>query len=246
VHRKQEAANLKLLISPKDAQEALEAVQGGADIVDVKNPNEGALGASFPWTITEIKRVLPKNVELSCTLGDIPNLPGTASLAARGAASLGVNYVKASLYNIKKKEEAIQMMKAIKRAVYDRNPEVKIVVAGFGDANRIGSLEPMAVPNIASAADCDVAMIDTAIKDGKTLLDFLNLQQIERFVDEGHKNGLKIAVAGSLGKIDLLTVCSQKVDIIGVRGAACTNGDRANGRISKEKVQKLKQLIPKT
>jgi uncharacterized protein (UPF0264 family) len=32
-------------------------------------------------------------------------------------------------------------------------------------------------------------------------------------------------------------------DIAGVRGAVCTNGDRMNGSISKEKVQKLVSLL---
>ena len=38
---------MKVLISPKDEFEATEAVNGGADIIDVKNPIEGSLGANF-------------------------------------------------------------------------------------------------------------------------------------------------------------------------------------------------------
>jgi len=38
---------LLLLISPINTEEALEAIEGGADIVDVKNPKEGSLGASL-------------------------------------------------------------------------------------------------------------------------------------------------------------------------------------------------------
>jgi uncharacterized protein (UPF0264 family) len=77
---------LKLLISPSDEKEALEAIAGGADIVDVKNPREGALGASFPWTIRRIKEIAPEGIEVSCTVGDLPNLPGSVSLAVLGAA----------------------------------------------------------------------------------------------------------------------------------------------------------------
>ena len=35
----------KLLISVTSAEEALLALEGGADIIDMKNPLEGALGA---------------------------------------------------------------------------------------------------------------------------------------------------------------------------------------------------------
>ena len=36
-----------LLISPINREEALESIEGGSDIVDVKNPKEGSLGANF-------------------------------------------------------------------------------------------------------------------------------------------------------------------------------------------------------
>ncbi len=78
---------MKLLVSPVDEEEALEAVAGGADIVDVKNPAEGALGAGFPWVIRRIRDIVPQRLEVSCTLGDLTNLPGSAALAAFGAAS---------------------------------------------------------------------------------------------------------------------------------------------------------------
>ena len=71
--------NLKLLISPMNENEAPEAIAGGADIIDVKNPQEGALGANYPWIIERIREITPKNLEVSCTLGEVPNLPGSIS-----------------------------------------------------------------------------------------------------------------------------------------------------------------------
>ncbi len=80
---------MKLLISPMNEKEASEAIAGGADIIDVKNPQEGPLGANFPWVIKRIREITPKNIQVSCTIGEVPNLPGSISLAALGAASLG-------------------------------------------------------------------------------------------------------------------------------------------------------------
>ena len=74
-----------LLISPINTEEALEAIEGGADIVDVKNPKEGSLGASFPWIIKGVREMTPKDMLVSATLGDVPYKPGTVSLAAMGA-----------------------------------------------------------------------------------------------------------------------------------------------------------------
>lgn len=39
---------MRLLVSPMNMEEAQAALAGGADILDVKNPKEGSLGANFP------------------------------------------------------------------------------------------------------------------------------------------------------------------------------------------------------
>jgi (5-formylfuran-3-yl)methyl phosphate synthase len=215
---------------------------GKADIIDVKNPKEGPLGASFPWVIREIKSVLPESIELSCTLGDIPSFPGTTSLAAYGAASLGANYVKASLYAMKNDKEAICTMKSVVNAM-QFYPSVKVVVAGFADAFKVGSIDPLLIPKIANAANCDIAMLDTAVKDGSCLFDYLEPERIRSFIDESHQFGLQAALAGSLKKEDLANIGRMNVDIVGVRGAVCTNGDRVNGRIAKENILEIIDLL---
>ncbi len=234
---------LKLLISPIDAQEAQEVVLGGADIVDVKNPKEGPLGAGFPWVIRQIQKVTPQSVELSCTIGDVPNLPGTAALAALGAASLGVKYVKVGLLELKTQKDTVYLMQNVAKAVKGYDSKVKVVVAGYADAQRVGSVNPMLIPQIAMEADCDFAMLDTAVKDGKSLFDFLTVEQLQKFVDSAHEYGLGAALAGSLRKQDLPVIYGLGTDIAGVRGAACTNSNRITGRITKEKVRELVEIV---
>jgi uncharacterized protein (UPF0264 family) len=234
---------LKLLISTVNEKETNEAVAGGADIIDVKNPMEGALGASFPWVIKRIRAITPKKIEVSCALGDVPNLPGAVSLAALGAATTGVDYVKAGLYGLKTLEEAIYLMQNVTKAVKDWNPSIKVVATGYADAERIGAVSPLLIPEIARKAQADIAMIDTAIKDGKNLFSFLTINQLRSFVDAAHDYGLKAALAGSLKKEDLLAVQSLGADVAGLRGAACTNGDRVNGEITREKVRELVKVV---
>ncbi len=88
---------MKLMISVVSSEEASAALSGGAEILDVKNPAEGSLGANFPDTIREIRTLAPEAVRVSAAIGDMPNLPGTAALAALGAASCKVDYVKVGL-----------------------------------------------------------------------------------------------------------------------------------------------------
>jgi len=234
---------LKLLISPKNEAEALEAIAGGADIIDVKNPLEGALGANYPWVIKKIKQLTPSGVGVSCTLGDAPNLPGSFSLAALGAASLGVDYVKVGLYGVKKFDEAVFLSQQINKAAKDVNPKIKVAVAGYADAKKIGAIVPSIIPAVAHEAHADIAMLDTAVKDGKTLFDHQTIEQLKEFVASAHGFSLQVALAGSLRKQDLPVVHDLGVEIVGFRGAACTGSDRNGGQITRQLVAELAQSI---
>jgi uncharacterized protein (UPF0264 family) len=234
---------LKLLISPKNETEAVEAIAGGADIIDVKNPQEGPLGANFPWIIRQIRQVTPANIEVSCTLGEAPNRPGSMALASLGAATTGVNYVKAGLYGLKTLEEAVYLMRNVTKAAKEYNPSIKVVVSGYADAARVSTVDPLLVPKIAREAQADIAMLDTAIKDGKNLFTFLTKPQLQRFVDAAHSYGLKAALAGSLQREDLPAVYALGADVAGLRGAACTLSDRVNGQITREKVHELVEIV---
>ncbi len=226
-----------------DEKEALEAISGGADIIDVKNPKEGALGANFPWVTRRIKEITPKNIEVSCTIGDVANFPGAVSLAALGAATTGVDYIKVGLFGLRTIEEAVFLMQNVTRAVKDYNPSIKIAATGYADARRIGSVDPTRIPEIAHKAKADIAMLDTSIKDGKSLFTYLGSDTLRKFSDEAHQYGLGVALAGSLRKEDLPTVFALGADFVGLRGAACTSGDRVNGRITKEKVRELVEVV---
>ena len=224
-------------------KEALETIAGRADIIDVKNPQEGALGANYPWVIKRIKEITPKNLEVSCTIGEVGNFPGSVSLAAFGAASLGVDYIKVGLYGIKTPKEAIFLLQNVSRAAKEYHPKIKIAAAGYADAEKIGAINPLLIPEIAHKAQVDVAMIDTSVKDGKNLFDYLTHKQLKKFVDSAHGFGLEAALAGSLRKQDLPIVYALGADIAGLRGAACTNCNRVTGQITKKLVSELVEIV---
>ena len=103
---------MKLLVSPINVEEAKAAVNGGADIIDVKNPKEGSLGANFPWMISSVKKAIGDKT-LSATIGDFNYKPGTASLAALGAAVSGAEYIKVGHFAIKGESQAIELLKVL-------------------------------------------------------------------------------------------------------------------------------------
>ena len=110
---------MRLLVSPMNIDEARAALAGGADILDVKNPKEGSLGANFPWAIREVADLAAGKVPVSATIGDLDYKPGTASLAALGAAVSGADYIKAGLLGGMERQARIDVEEArqVDRAV---------------------------------------------------------------------------------------------------------------------------------
>jgi len=101
----------------------------------------------------------------------------------------------------------------------------------------------MEIPKVAAEAGADLAMVDTAVKDGKTLFDFMDMDDLQKFVNEIHDYGLKSALAGSVKKDQLKLLYDINCDVVGVRGAACLGGDRNTGKIHRSAVAELKDMI---
>lgn len=233
---------MKLLVSVVSEKEVIPAVEGGADIVDVKNPREGALGANFPHVIRRVRELTPPELAVSATIGDVPNLPGTVALAGLGATICGVQYVKVGLFGIQDRPDAVFLLKEVCRAVRGHDPGIRIIAAAYADAHKFKALPPLDLPDVAIEAGVDGCLLDTASKRDGTLLTNLSDVQLRDFVTRCRRANLLCALAGSLDETDVPRVCRLGAHIIGVRTAVC-QGSRVNGRVDRWKVQRLKNLI---
>ena len=229
---------MRLLVSVADAGEARAAVEGGADIVDVKNPAEGALGAPAPATIAAVRAAVPAELPVSAAIGDLPDLPGTAALAALGAARAGAAYVKVGLWASPGLDAAVALLRAVRDAVGD---EATLVAGTYADAERVpsGPLPPGLLVRAAAASGAGVCLLDTAVKDGRGLAAWLAPGALADLVGEAHDAGLEIALAGSLRLEDLPELAASGADIAGVRSAACRAGER-DGTVDAGRVQRLR------
>jgi hypothetical protein len=232
---------MQLLVSVIDEDEVAAAVAGGADIVDVKNPREGSLGAAFPHVVRRIRELTPAGTPVSAAIGDVPDLPGMAALAAAGAAGCAVQYVKVGLMGPPGADEARALLAAVCRAAREQDPTVRVMATGFADAVHIGAVLPQALPAAAAEAGVDGCMLDTADKRGTTLFSALSDAELEEFVARCREAGLVCALAGSLGEEHVPRLRRLAPDIVGFRGAVC-GGDRV-GRVDREAVRRLKTLV---
>jgi uncharacterized protein (UPF0264 family) len=214
---------MRLLVSVISALEARRALAGGADIIDVKDPGQGALGAPSPRVLSEVVREVGAAVPVSVALGDLPNLPHTAALAARGAALSGADYVKVGLRGVRELEGAIALMRAVADAV---EPKTVVIAAAYADAEALDppALAPRWLPELVDQAGVAGALVDTFVKDGRGLYGWLSDFELSDLIARTHRVGASFAVAGQL-TLDQLR--RAPADVVGVRSAVCRGGDRA-------------------
>ena len=258
---------ISLLVSAVNLKEAITCYEAGVDIIDIKNPGEGSLGANFPWVIKEIvdnlkNREKPEKKsktyampEISATIGDLDFIPGSASLAAFALAKTGVDYIKAGI-KVSELKKAEKLCVAIKRACEHGNSEslkkrekkhAKLVLAAYADFYEIKSISPMKLIEIAEKVKAAGIMIDTYNKAcKKTLFDFLDEEYIKKFVEEAKNRNLIVALAGKLdfNAIERIKKFENEnmPHIIGIRSLACSNGERGKD-IEKGKIAEIKRFV---
>ncbi|MCS7139161.1 MAG: (5-formylfuran-3-yl)methyl phosphate synthase [Candidatus Nezhaarchaeota archaeon] len=227
---------MKVLISVLDADEAIEALAGGADIIDVKDPTKGSLGAPSIAIVESVKRCLPRGITVSVALGDEPHGQVVKELAC-AVEDRDVDYVKVGSLGLKSLDEAVDAYKEIR----SRLNRAKLVVVAYADYGLNCCLNPFELLRAAYKSDCEALMIDTLIKNGRSTFDYLSDSFLSKIIAEAHDMGLVFALAGSLNLSHADRVIALKPDVVGFRGAACS-GDRVKGRVSRASVK----LIVKT
>ena len=235
------------MASVSDAEEAAAALREGVDVLDVKDPREGSLGACTPAVLRAVVALRDRaaaagsRVPVSAALGDAPNRPGTFALAAAGAAACGVDYLKIGLRGMRDPDESAVFLSAIVRAARAAAPGVRVVAAAYAEAAALGSIEPVVLPEVAALSEADGCLIDTFTKDGRTLFDHLDPGAVSDFVAACRRRGLLCGLAGSLGLDHLPLLLELGPDVIGVRGAICEGG--RGGRLDPLRLRSLRGAL---
>ncbi len=230
----------KLLISVVNAHEALQARDAGADIIDIKDPTRGPLGMPSLQTVNEIAAALPASSKttLSLALGELIDQPSLQNLPP------GITFAKAALAN------APAHWPALFKNTFAPRPDITPVLALYApmharEAQALGQAfaDPIATITLAKNAGAKGILIDTATKDGRSLLDTFYWPMLPQIITHTHSLGLWIALAGSLRPSHIPTLLPLNPDILGFRGGVCTNHNR-NATIDPTKIHELKSVLP--
>ena len=232
---------MRLLISIAAPNEIPAALEGGADIVDVKDPAAGALGAAPADVLYAVCQKLRPDRTISAALGDSDAPSGTLTLAATGAAALGVRYVKLGLVT-GDIAAIIDLLRDLQQSVRLVNPNCGVIAVGYADASQIGAVAWQSLPEIGRASGIEGCMIDTAVKQGQRLFDHCRESDLAGWLADCRQAGLLCALAGSLGLADLPALRRLAPDVAGFRSAAC-DGGRVAGQVSAERVAALRAQL---
>lgn len=223
-----------LLVSVRNAAEATAALTGGADLIDVKEPGRGALGAADAEVWPEVLAAVAGRVPTSAALGEVRDgLPKVA-----GTVLPRFGFVKIGLAGI----GGLAEWRARWRAALSQLPAGPTAVAVvYADWLAAAAPPPQEVVDEAFCCGCGAVLVDTGVKDGSTLLHCAAAIRLPRLAETIRRRGLTLVLAGALDEASVPHVLPLQPDYIAVRCAVC-RGTRM-GTVDAELVRSLKQRL---
>jgi (5-formylfuran-3-yl)methyl phosphate synthase len=224
---------VKLLISVKDVNEAKLAYEAGADFIDLKNPEKGALGHLCNTTTAEIVNILPSNVTISATVGDtFENVKQLVTLL-EDKAKLGVKILKLPVFDCLINEKLKCHFSAIKQQYQVEFIAVFNACEAI-DLTKIKSLKSMGFYG---------AMLDTFDKS-QTLIQTQTNHAITQFIQQCHQHNLVSGLAGALKSEMVDNLVTFNPNYLGFRSGVCAENMRKN-KLLPEKVKFIKNKLYK-
>jgi uncharacterized protein (UPF0264 family) len=228
----------KLLVSVRDANEAQAALQAGADLIDIKEPNRGSLGAADLATVEQIVATVAGQVPISVALGELSETPTNSSIISWRNIPNGVQFAKCGLAGCQNDPRwPLSWTKATKSLAEN----VAHVAVVYADWKTAGAPSPDDVVAAAQENRAAAVLIDTFDKSGGDLLHHWPSEQLAYFTRRLPQNGLLLVLAGSLTLRTIRSVLPLDPDYVAVRGAVCA-GDRTD-RIDGSRVATLVSLL---
>ncbi len=204
-----------MLASINSLDEALLILKTSVNIIDLKNPERGALGALETNAIVEIVQVVNHQKLVSATIGDIPMLPDQVYNAANAIAKTGVDYIKIGFFP---NGDWKACLSALTNLSQQKNRLIAVLFADTQPDFKI-------ITSIKKAGFMGV-MLDTMDKSLGSLTKIMPQHTIEEFVTLANESQLLCGLAGSLKAENIPQLLKLNVDYLGFRGALCDQQNR--------------------
>jgi (5-formylfuran-3-yl)methyl phosphate synthase len=219
-----------MLASVRNWEEAQIALNANVDIIDLKQPNFGALGALEIETICDIVMKIDFRCPVSATIGDLPMQADTIFDAVQATVKTGVDFVKIGFFPsgnwlpvVEKLRPLTTKYQLIAVLFADQNPDIHFISA-LKNNGFVG------------------VMLDTMNKERGNLTQIMPLDTIQTFVELTKKHGLICGLAGSLRAEDIAILLPLEANYLGFRGALCADHIRIQ-TIDVKALQTIRQLL---
>ena len=224
----------QLLISVKNVQEAALVLANDIDLIDLKDPSNGALGAlDLTLSAQIVKWVKAQNkpsVTISATVGEQSESLAALLIAIKQRAEIGVDVVKIAVCDFFYQADFINEIQKLTKN------NIKIVAVFFAD----NALDLDLLPKLSQAGFYG-AMCDTQQK-AQHLLHYQSKKALHLFTHFCHQNQLMCGLAGSLQPQHIVELLETKPKYIGFRSGVCEN-NRRDANLSQVKLIDAQNML---
>lgn len=220
-----------MLASVNSLQEALFVEKFDVDVIDLKQPAQGALGALDVHTVKEIVAKLNPDTIVSATVGDLPMQPEVLFDAVKTMAATGVDYVKIGFFPGGDWSLCIERLSTLAARGY------ALIAVLFADTQ-----PDLALVSALRQAGFRGVMLDTMDKQQGSLTDVMSNEELKAFVALAKSQGLLTGLAGSLKQQDILALLPLQADYLGFRGGLCRRHCRT-AQLDGEQIASIRQLL---
>jgi len=220
-----------MLASVNSLDEALQALSANVDIIDLKQPALGALGA---LTTDEVKNIvigIDRRRPVSATVGDLQTSPEIIYQAVKAMAETGVDYIKIGFFPGADWQGSIESLSVLAQQ------DIALIAVLFADTR-----PDFSVITLLKKAGFKGIMLDTLNKTSGSLTQVMAKTDIERFVKQVKEQQLICGLAGSLRLEDVVELMPYRPDYLGFRGALCQEYNRT-AQLNKWSVIQIKRAI---
>lgn len=228
-----------LLVSVRNAAEAQAALAGGASVIDVKEPDRGALGAADPQIWRQVMEAVGGAAPVSAALGELfaPD-NSSSSPAALAKQTDGLAFAKVGLAGAATQRDWRLLWRQTLQCL---PPAVSAVAVAYADWRAALSPRPEEIIDAGAEIGCRMLLIDTFDKHGGHLLDHLPLVELQSLVRRASARQMRVVLAGSLTTALIRQLLPLRPALVAVRGAAC-RGSRCDA-VEERLVRELVSIV---
>ena len=233
-----------LLVSVRCADEVVSAVDGGAEIIDIKEPLHGSLGMASPETLAACSAVVPEQLLWTLAGGEL--LDRRRHVDGRGDGDATTPVPAIFLPELKRLPYAVKFglsrCREIEWTVIFQDMAaslpvtVRAIPVAYADWQAAGSPAVPAVLDAAILYGWSTVLVDTFDKaESGSLLDLVSVETLQDWVVQASRHGVDVVLAGRLSLQDVAAVSACEPMAVAVRSAVCAGG--RTGRVDTRLVQ---------